>query len=267
MKQRNDKSVSGLVIIGLPLLLAAGCAANKADLARVDPQTPQIEDQVKTLLDQAAVPAVEPTSSPNDQAAPQLTSNEAAAANATTAPRTIEATAMPEATATASPAPATSASPEAEATASSEPATATQPAETVIAANSELSPDAGQAPAKTMASPPQQMILYFGFNQDEISPADQAVVKQHAEYLLAHPEYTLLITGHTDNRGPKAYNRRLSKARAGKVAQLLEADGVPKSQLRVSAMGDAAPLVDPDDYRHNRRVEFIYQDAVMAKSP
>jgi len=260
MKQSFDKSAGGLVIIGLPLLLAAGCAANKANLAQVDAQTPQVEEQVKTLLDQAAVPSsMESTPSPSDQLGADETTTENAAK--------MEAVAAPDAVAPASPESVSSASPEAATSAPAESEASVPPTETAVVANTAASPDEGQAPAKTMAPPPQQMILYFGFNQDEISPADQAVIKEHADYLLAHPEYTLLIAGHTDNRGPKAYNQRLSEARARTVAQLLEANGVPKSQLRISAMGDTVPMVDPTDYRHNRRVEFTYQDAVMAKSP
>ena len=266
MKQSFDKSVIGLVIIGLPLLLVAGCAANKEHLTQIDPQTQQVEEHVKTLLDQAAVPAMESTSSPSDQAAPQLTSVERTAENAFMPPQEVETAATPEVDTSASSESVTSTSPEVEASASSETVDSVQPAETSIAADTESSPAEGQTPAKTITPLPQQMILYFGFNQDEISTADQAIVKQHADYLLAHPEYSLLVTGHTDSRGPKAYNQRLSEARASKVAQLLEADGVSKSQLRISAMGDTVPMVDPTDYRHNRRVEFIYQDSVMAKS-
>ena len=263
MKQSFDKSAGGLVIIGLPLLLAAGCAANKANLAQIDTQTPQVEEQVKTLLDQAAVPPMESTPSPSDQ----FRSDETTTENAAMTRQEVETAAAPEAEASTSPESESSASPEAEVSAPSETEISAQQTETTVVANTDPSPDEGQAPAKTMAPPPQQMILYFGFNQDEISPADQAIVKEHADYLLAHPEYTLLISGHTDNRGPKAYNQRLSEARAHTVELLLEAHGVPKSQLRISAMGDTAPMVDPTDYRHNRRVEFTYRDAVMAKSP
>lgn len=263
MKESFDTSLGGLVIIGLPLLLAAGCAANKAGLAQIDTQTPQVEEQVKTLLDQAAVPQTESIPSSGDQ----LGSTETTTENAAMTKQEVETATPPPAETAAAPQAVSAASPEAEASASSASDDAARPMESASAAAAEPASDAGQTPAKTLAAPPQQMTLYFGFNQDEIAPADQAIIKQHADFLLAHPEYTLLITGHTDNRGPKAYNLRLSEARADKVAQLLEADGVAKSQLRISAMGDTAPLVDPGDYRHNRRVEFIYQDAVMAKSP
>lgn len=263
MQQRFDKSVGGLIIVGLPLLVIAGCAANKANLAQIDSQTPQVEKQVKDLLDQAAVPATDSTPSSSDQ----LTSDEMTAENPANEPQGEETAASPEVKAPVPSESASAPSPETGVPASSETQASAQSTATASTANSEASADEMQAPANTAVPLPQQMILYFGFNQDQISPADRAIVKQHADFLLAHPEYTLRITGHTDNRGPKAYNRRLSEARASKVAQLLEADGVPKSQLRISALGDTVPMVDPTDYRHNRRVEFIYQDAVVAKSP
>lgn len=263
MKESFDKSLGGLVFIGLPLLLAAGCAANKAGLAQIDAQTPQVEEQVKTLLDQAAVPPTESIPASSDQSGSEETGIE----NTAMTDQEVKTPATPATESAAAPQAVSAASSEAEASASSESEATAQPAETTSAAETEPAADQGQSPAQTLAAPPQQMILYFGFNQDEITPVDQAIVKQHADFLLAHPEYTLSITGHSDNRGPQAYNQRLSKARADKVAQLLEADGVPKSQLRISAKGDTSPLVDPADYRHNRRVEFIYQDAVMAKTP
>lgn len=245
MKQRFDKSAGGLVFVGLPLLLVAGCATDKANLAQIDPQTPHMAEQAKTPPDQASVPAVESTASPAEQTTPRLPPDEAAAESAAHARQDTETTTSPETQAAASPKPATPAPPETEA---------------VVAANGEPSPI-----EKATVPLPQQMIIYFGFNQDEITAVDRAIVKQHAEYLLAHPEFTLLITGHADNRGPKAYNERLSEARARKVEQLLEADGVPKQQLRITAMGATSPMVDPANYQQNRRVEFIYQDAVVAK--
>lgn len=260
MKQRFDKSAGGLVFIGLPLLLVAGCAADKANLAQIDPRTPQAEQQAKTRPDQAAEPAKESAASQAGQTTPQLAPDEAANQSAAQAQHDTETIASPETQAAASPEPAVPASPETEDLAPSEPQASTPATETVVSANDDPSPN-----KKATAPLPQQMIFYFGFNQDEISAANRAVIRQHAEYLLAHPEYTLLITGHADNRGPKAYNQRLSEARARKVAQLLEADGVPKRQLRIKAMGAASPMVDPANYRQNRRVEFTYQDAVADK--
>ena len=267
MQHRFDKSVGGLVIVGLPLLVVAGCAANKANLAQIDSQTPQVEKQVKVLLDQAAVPATDSIPSSSDQTTTQPTSDGMTAENAANAPQGEETATSPEVEDPVASESASAASPETGGPASSETEASVQSTATAVAANSEPSPDEVQTPAKAVVPLPQQMVLYFGFNQDQISPAERDIVKQHADFLLAHPEYTLLITGHTDNRGPKSYNQRLSEARASKVAQLLEADGVPKSQLRISALGDTAPMVDPTDYRHNRRVEFVYQDAVIAKSP
>lgn len=260
MKQRFDKSAGGLVFVGLPLLLVAGCATDKANLAQIDPHTPQVEGQVNSQSDQAALSAMGSTASPAEQTSAQAAPDEAVNESAAQAQQDTETIASPEAQAAAPTAQLPSVFTETDVSVSSGAQASTPAGETVVAASDEPAPS-----KEATVTLPQQMIFYFGFNQDEISAADRRIVKQHAEYLLAHPEYTLLITGHADNRGPRAYNQRLSEARARKVEQILEADGVPKQQLRISAMGASSPMVDPDNYRQNRRVEFTYQDAVVAK--
>ncbi len=260
MKQRFDKSVGGLVVVGLPLLLIAGCATDKANLAQVDPQAPQMQGQAKAPLDQTSSPVAESAASPAGQTTAQLAADETVSKVAAQAQRNAETIASPETQAADSAEPATPVSPDTKVPAPSDAQASTLAAGAVVAVN-----DKPSSNEKAAVALPQQMVFYFGFNKDDIGMADQAVVKQHAEYLLAHPEYTLLITGHADNRGPKAYNQRLSEARASKVEQLLEEDGVPKQQLRIQALGATSPMVDAANYQQNRRVEFTYQDAVVAK--
>ena len=227
MKQKLEKSIGGLIVVGLPLLLVAGCAVDKAHLAQSDTQTQQADEQLKTLLDQAAVTAVE-NDDPHPEVSPEASPHE---------------TAMPE--------PALGQNNITEST--------PPPEETKIESVS-----AAQESTMTLTPPPQPFYVYFGFNQDEVAADDEDIVKQHAAYLLQHPHANLLITGHADTRGPKQYNQRLSEARARKVAQLLIAEGVPEQQLRVIALGDNVPMVDPSNHRQNRRVEFTYLDSMMA---
>lgn len=108
------------------------------------------------------------------------------------------------------------------------------------------------------------MVFHFGHNKNELEASDVDVIKQHAAYLIENSNYILVLSGHTDNRGSKLYNQRLSELRAQKVADLLIVEGVPESQLRVGGMGDSVPMVSPDNWQQNRRVEFVYQDSMMA---
>jgi len=128
-------------------------------------------------------------------------------------------------------------------------------------------PETPQQQTKIVLPPPQQLLFQFGLNKNELAETDHAAIKEHSDYLLQHPNYVLVISGHTDNRGSESYNQRLSEQRAQRVADLLIiAAGVPESQLRVSGMGGKLPRVSPDNWDENRRVEFVYQDTMMANN-
>ena len=120
--------------------------------------------------------------------------------------------------------------------------------------------------AKIVLPPPQQLLFQFGLNKNELAETDHVAIKEHSDYLLQHPNYVLVISGHTDNRGSESYNQRLSEQRAQRVADLLIAAGVSESQLRVSGMAGKVPRVSPDNWDENRRVEFVYQDSMMANN-
>ena len=123
-----------------------------------------------------------------------------------------------------------------------------------------------QQDAKVVLPPPPQLMFQFGFNKNELTESDRATLQAHSEYLLQHPNYVLLISGHTDNRGPETYNQKLSEQRAHNIADLLIAAGVPESQLRVSGMAGKVPRVSPDNWDENRRVELVYQDSMLANN-
>ena len=64
--------------------------------------------------------------------------------------------------------------------------------------------------------------------------------------------------GHTDSKGSKAYNQKLSERRAQAVADFLRTFGV-KNSMSVKGMGETQPVADnaTDAGRaQNRRVEI-----------
>ena len=123
-----------------------------------------------------------------------------------------------------------------------------------------------QDDANVVLPPPQQLLFQFGFNQNELAEDDRAALQEHGDYLKQHPNYTLVISGHTDNRGPETYNQKLSEQRAQNIADQLIAAGVPESQLQVNGMAGKVPRVSPDNWQENRRVELLYQDSMMANN-
>ncbi|UYZ63391.1 OmpA family protein [Hymenobacter weizhouensis] len=99
----------------------------------------------------------------------------------------------------------------------------------------------------------------FELNRATLLPSSYAVLDSLAQLLRRYPDYSLSIAGHTDSRGPAAYNLRLSRERAAAARQYLIAQGV--SAARVEGRGYAArhPLASnaTDAGRaRNRRVEF-----------
>lgn len=67
------------------------------------------------------------------------------------------------------------------------------------------------------------------------------------------------IIGHTDSKGSKEYNQRLSERRAQSVASYFESQAVISERLIADGMGEADPIA-PNDTREgramNRRVEI-----------
>jgi len=111
---------------------------------------------------------------------------------------------------------------------------------------------------------PVKRIYQFGFDKQEMTQTDRVSLEEHADFLLAHPDSSLDINGHSDTQGNKIYNQFLSSERAKKVAQFLIEYGVPESQIKVYGLGDSQPLNDVNTFKENRRVELQYNDSRVA---
>jgi outer membrane protein OmpA-like peptidoglycan-associated protein len=81
-----------------------------------------------------------------------------------------------------------------------------------------------------------------------------------AQNLLANPNSTIEVVGHTDTVGTAAYNQSLSERRARAVADVLIAGGVPAWRIGVRGMGFNQPVATNDTEAGraaNRRVEIV----------
>ncbi len=103
--------------------------------------------------------------------------------------------------------------------------------------------------------------VYFRTNRDVIEPRSFALLDNVAAVILAHPEITRIrVEGHTDARGSRTRNLRLSQARAASVVRYLVQHGVAAERLEAQGFGPDRPVVPnattPDEHARNRRVEF-----------
>ncbi|MCG8324009.1 MAG: OmpA family protein [Thiotrichales bacterium] len=79
-----------------------------------------------------------------------------------------------------------------------------------------------------------------------------------AAYLKKFPEVRLQLFAHTDQRGRKDYNRKLSEKRAYAVMSHLVNAGLGNQRIYVNAAGETAarvPVSDIDGMAHERRVD------------
>jgi peptidoglycan-associated lipoprotein len=110
-------------------------------------------------------------------------------------------------------------------------------------------------------SPLSRRVIYFEYDSDTILPEDQELITAHAGYLSAHPEQTVTLEGHADERGSPEYNIGLGDRRAQGVKRALELQGVGSQQITVVSYGEEKPAAEGHSeaaYRLNRRVEIVY---------
>jgi outer membrane protein OmpA-like peptidoglycan-associated protein len=94
-----------------------------------------------------------------------------------------------------------------------------------------------------------------------ILPVSDDLLRQVAGVLAEHPEIAKLeVQGHTDSRGGKAYNRKLSQKRADAVRKWLVNSGqIDSGRLSAHGYGMDEPIADnatPEGRQKNRRVQF-----------
>lgn len=110
-------------------------------------------------------------------------------------------------------------------------------------------------------SPLARRVVYFAFDSSEIRPDDMEILLAHARFLADNPEHRVVIEGHTDERGTRAYNLALGERRANAVKRVLTLNGVADSQVETVSFGEEKPVVygqGEEIWRQNRRAEIVY---------
>lgn len=85
--------------------------------------------------------------------------------------------------------------------------------------------------------------IYFEFDQAVVlDKFDQ--VDEFVEYVTQNPNVTVVLTGYTDTRGSRQYNRQLGRKRADEAKVALSKRGISPSQILTYSKGDTEPFVD-----------------------
>ena len=100
--------------------------------------------------------------------------------------------------------------------------------------------------------------IYFDLDSSEIRSEFRSTLEAGGMG-LKESGATVVIEGHTDERGSEEYNFALGERRAGAVRKYLFNLGVPMGQMTVISYGEARPAVSgrgESAWSMNRRAEF-----------
>jgi outer membrane protein OmpA-like peptidoglycan-associated protein len=108
--------------------------------------------------------------------------------------------------------------------------------------------------------------ILFDTNKADLKPQSKTDLTEFAKVLKEYNETDLVIEGHTDSRGKKARNVKLSRERAEAVVSFLSSQGVAIGRMTSRGLADDQPVADNKTEagrQQNRRVQI--QIAANAK--
>ncbi|WP_028118098.1 OmpA family protein [Ferrimonas senticii] len=107
----------------------------------------------------------------------------------------------------------------------------------------------------------KENIIYFAYDRSDIDPKYAEILEAHAAFLIENPHSTVLIEGHSDERGTPEYNIALSERRGQAVQRYMQSLGVLSSQMNVVPYGEEK-LMDSSAteaaHATNRRAVLAY---------
>jgi OOP family OmpA-OmpF porin len=103
----------------------------------------------------------------------------------------------------------------------------------------------------------------FDYNSANLTADSAKVLDDIADGLKKHPRLKVELQGHTDSKGPDAYNLTLSQKRADAVRNYMIQQGVPSTQITAKGYGEGQPIADnktEEGRAKNRRVVMFVID-------
>jgi peptidoglycan-associated lipoprotein len=104
--------------------------------------------------------------------------------------------------------------------------------------------------------------VFFEFDRSTIRAADLPVAQDDAHLLTQHPETSVLIEGHCDDRGSEEYNLALGVSRASAMRNALIQQGVAAGRIKTVSYGKEKPFCTQEDescWQQNRRDHVVVQ--------
>ena len=110
---------------------------------------------------------------------------------------------------------------------------------TLFAAAPSFAQTVGTCPRGGGSNQPQPVRVLFALNSAQLPPAEKPMIAQAVKTAKDRQVSAICLIGHTDKLGDKAFNEKLSRARAQAVATQMIRDGVPANHLYIVADPEA----------------------------
>jgi outer membrane protein OmpA-like peptidoglycan-associated protein len=101
--------------------------------------------------------------------------------------------------------------------------------------------------------------LFFAFDSDSILKTSRPELNRLLRFLEMNASVCVEIQGYTDDKGPEAYNQKLSELRAKSVFNYLYRHGIAPDRMVFKGFGEKNPVADNETVSgraKNRRTEI-----------
>ena len=105
--------------------------------------------------------------------------------------------------------------------------------------------------------------IYFNKGRYSLKPEAREILQSKARWLMKNPDLSVLVEGHTDERGSKEYNFALGDLRAGAVKSFLIRQGIESPRLIAVSYGNERPIDTSKTEKgreKNRRVHVVVEE-------
>ncbi|MDP8245022.1 MAG: OmpA family protein [Candidatus Hinthialibacter antarcticus] len=103
--------------------------------------------------------------------------------------------------------------------------------------------------------------VHFDYDKSNVKPEWTDCLDKIAAFFTQHPQYTLIIEGHCDERGSNEYNMALGERRATSTAEYLIQRGLNAQRMNTRSMGEEQALASCHNescWWQNRRCDFYF---------
>lgn len=90
-------------------------------------------------------------------------------------------------------------------------------------------------------------VVYYDYDRSNIRILGMRDLNEIAYFLLDNPEISVVLESHTDSRGSRGYNQKLSQRRAQSAVDYLVSRGVPRKRIAAKGFGESQLLNDCAD--------------------